>query len=57
VAKHTRTVTDQAQDGTVIDQSPAEGVEVDKGRRVVIVVAKFKAAPTPGPAPPGTPGQ
>jgi beta-lactam-binding protein with PASTA domain len=57
VVKHTRTVTDQTQDGTVIDQSPGEGVDVDKGRKVVIVVAKFKAAPAPAPTPPAAPGQ
>jgi eukaryotic-like serine/threonine-protein kinase len=57
VVKHTRTVSDQTQDGNVIDQSPGEGVEVDKGRKVVIVVAKFQAAPAPAPTPPAAPGQ
>jgi serine/threonine-protein kinase len=53
VVKHTRTVDTEADDGNVIDQSPAEGAEVDKGRKVVIVVGKFKAQTTPSP----TPGQ
>jgi beta-lactam-binding protein with PASTA domain len=41
----------------VIDQHPGEGVEVDKGRRVVIVVGKFRAQTTPAPTPPATPPQ
>jgi eukaryotic-like serine/threonine-protein kinase len=49
--KHTRTVANQDEDGNVIDQSPAGGTEVDKGRQVVIVVGKLKAQPTPTPAP------
>jgi serine/threonine-protein kinase len=31
-------VTDSAEDGKVIDQRPAAGVQVDKGRTVVIIV-------------------
>jgi eukaryotic-like serine/threonine-protein kinase len=55
--KRNRTVTDQTQDGNVIAQHPGEGVEVDKGRKVVIVVGKFKSQTTPAPTPPaaGTP--
>jgi eukaryotic-like serine/threonine-protein kinase len=55
VVKHTRTVDNQDEDGNVIDQSPAGGSEVDKGRQVVIVVGKFKAQTTPTP-PPVQPG-
>jgi serine/threonine-protein kinase len=42
-----RTVDDKSQDGKVVDQSPAAGVEVDKGKSVSIVVGKFKAPATP----------
>ena len=49
--KRERTVTAQTDDGNVIDQQPGEGVEVDKGRKVVIVVGKFKAPTTPAPGP------
>jgi eukaryotic-like serine/threonine-protein kinase len=49
--KRERTVTTQTDDGNVIAQHPGEGVEVDKGRKVVIVVGKFKAQITPNPAP------
>jgi beta-lactam-binding protein with PASTA domain len=50
-------VADPAQDGQVIDQRPAAGVEVDEGRVVVIVVGALveeeQLAPLePDPAPP-----
>jgi eukaryotic-like serine/threonine-protein kinase len=51
---HERSVSDQNQDGIVIDQRPASG-KVDKGTTVVIVVGKFKqrqqtqTAPSSGP--------
>jgi beta-lactam-binding protein with PASTA domain/tRNA A-37 threonylcarbamoyl transferase component Bud32 len=50
-------VTDPAQDGQVIDQRPAAGVEVDPGRQVVIVVGALveeeQLAPVePPPEPP-----
>jgi serine/threonine-protein kinase len=51
VGKHTRSVTDEADDGNVVDQSPAGGTQVDKGSSVVIVVGKFKAQTTPTPSP------
>jgi beta-lactam-binding protein with PASTA domain len=53
-------VTDPSQDGQVIDQRPAAGVEVDQGREVVIVVGALveqeQLAPVePDPAPPVEP--
>ena len=50
-------VSDPAQDGQVIDQRPAAGVEVERGREVVIVVGALveqeQLAPVePDPAPP-----
>jgi eukaryotic-like serine/threonine-protein kinase len=50
-------VADPSQDGQVIDQRPAAGVEVDQGREVVIVVGALveqeQLAPVePDPAPP-----
>jgi serine/threonine-protein kinase len=49
--KRERTVTTQTDDGNVIAQHPGQGVQVDKGRKVVIVVGKFKAQTTPTPTP------
>ena len=48
-----RTVSDPAQDGVVIDQRPAAGVELEEGRGVVIVVGLLEPQPegetlTPG---------
>jgi eukaryotic-like serine/threonine-protein kinase len=34
-------VTDTAQDGQVIDQRPAAGTEVEKGRPVVIIIGRL----------------
>jgi beta-lactam-binding protein with PASTA domain len=53
-------VSDPAQDGQVIDQRPAAGVEVEPGRQVVIVVGALveeeQLAPVePDPAPPAEP--
>ncbi len=31
-------VTDPSQDGTVTDQRPAAGIEIEKGRAVVLLV-------------------
>jgi serine/threonine-protein kinase len=51
-------VSDPAQDGQVIDQRPGTGVEVDRGREVVIVVGALveeeelaPVEPDPAPAP------
>jgi eukaryotic-like serine/threonine-protein kinase len=48
-------VPDRAQDGKVIDQRPAAGTEVEKGRPVVIIIGVFVEAdvitPGEGPAP------
>jgi eukaryotic-like serine/threonine-protein kinase len=50
-------VEDPSQDGQVIDQRPAAGVEVDPGREVVIVVGALveqeELAPVEPEAPPG----
>jgi len=50
-------VTDRAQDGKVIDQRPAAGTEVEKGRPVVVIIGVFVEAEviTPGENPPETP--
>jgi beta-lactam-binding protein with PASTA domain len=52
-------VTDPAQDGKVIDQRPAAGVQVESGRAVVIVVGVLvepdvltPGEPEPQPEPP-----
>ena len=60
-ARRERTVTSKDQDGQVLSQSPAAGVEADEGATVVIVVGKFKeekTTPTPPPParPPAPPG-
>jgi eukaryotic-like serine/threonine-protein kinase len=50
-------VSDRAQDGKVIDQRPAAGTEVQKGRPVVIIIGAFVEADviTPGEDPSTTP--
>ena len=55
--KRERTVTDEGDDGKVVDQRPGGGSEANKGDTVVIVVGKFKApktttSPPPAEAPP-----
>jgi eukaryotic-like serine/threonine-protein kinase len=47
VVTDTQEVTDQAQDGVVLDQDPGAGTRVQKGSRVTIVVGRFVAPPTP----------
>jgi serine/threonine-protein kinase len=53
-ARRERVVDDQSQDGIVIDQRPAAGVELERGRSVLIVVGTFEepAAPPPAQPPP-----
>src|SRR3954471_13517123 len=51
--KRTRTVTDEGDDGNVVDQRPGAGVQADEGDSVVIVVGKFKETTTPTPPPAG----
>ncbi len=50
-------VSDRAQDGKVIDQRPAAGTEVEKGRPVVIIIGVFVEPDviTPGEGPAPTP--
>ena len=48
-------VTDTAQDGVVLDQSPAPDEERRQGSRVTIVVGRLDAAATPTPTPTATP--
>ncbi len=50
--KRQRTVTDQGEDGQVVDQRPGAGVQAEEGDTVVIVVGKFKQTTTPSPSPP-----
>ena len=50
-----QTVTDAAQDGVVLDQSPAADEERRQGARVTIVVGRLEAAATPTPTPTATP--
>jgi serine/threonine-protein kinase len=46
-------VTDQSQDGLVIEQSPRAGTRIKKGQRVTVSVGHFTApaATTPSPSP------
>jgi beta-lactam-binding protein with PASTA domain len=41
-ARSDRTVSDESQDGLVIDQRPGAGAEVDPGAQVVIIVGVFE---------------
>jgi serine/threonine-protein kinase len=50
-----QTVTDPAQDGVVLEQSPAPDEERRQGSRVTIVVGRAEAAATPTPTPTATP--
>jgi beta-lactam-binding protein with PASTA domain/predicted Ser/Thr protein kinase len=50
-----QTVTDPAQDGVVLEQSPAADEERRQGSRVTIVVGRAEAAATPTPTPTATP--
>jgi beta-lactam-binding protein with PASTA domain len=47
-------VTDGAEDGKVIDQRPAAGVQVDKGRTVVIIVGVLVKSDEITPGAPGS---
>jgi serine/threonine-protein kinase len=50
-------VTDPGQDGRVIDQRPAAGTEVERGRQVVIIIGELveEDVITPGEPPEGSP--
>jgi eukaryotic-like serine/threonine-protein kinase len=48
-------VTDEAENGVVLDQSPAPDEERRQGSRVTIVVGRLDAAATPTPTPTATP--
>jgi beta-lactam-binding protein with PASTA domain len=51
-----QTVTDPAQDGIVLDQSPAADEQRRKGSRVTIVVGRAATAtPSPSASPTATP--
>jgi beta-lactam-binding protein with PASTA domain len=41
-ARSERTVSDEGQDGVVIDQRPGAGAEVEPGSQVVIIVGVFE---------------
>ena len=45
VSRRERSVDSEDEDGEVIEQRPGEGVEVDKGHTVVIVVGVFEPPP------------
>jgi serine/threonine-protein kinase len=47
----TRTVTDQTQDGLVLEQRPAPGSKVAKGAPVRVIVGQFQAPTTTGGGP------
>jgi beta-lactam-binding protein with PASTA domain/predicted Ser/Thr protein kinase len=51
VSDSDRPVTDPAQDGFVIEQTPAAGQTAPKGSRVRIVIGKLSTKPTPTPSP------
>jgi beta-lactam-binding protein with PASTA domain len=55
VSDSDRPVTDPAQDGLVIEQTPAAGSNAPKGSRVRIVIGKLSTKPTPTPSPTPTP--
>jgi serine/threonine-protein kinase len=55
VSDSDRPVTDPAQDGVVIEQTPAAGENAPKGSRVRIVIGKLATKPTPTPSPTPTP--
>jgi beta-lactam-binding protein with PASTA domain len=55
VNERKRPVTDPAQDGVVIEQSPEAGGTAPKGSKVTIVVGELSAQPTPTPSPTPTP--
>ena len=50
-----QTVTDEAEDGVVLEQSPAPDEERRQGSRVTIVVGRLDVAATPTPTPTATP--
>ncbi|HEY7454420.1 MAG TPA: PASTA domain-containing protein, partial [Thermoleophilaceae bacterium] len=50
-----RPVTDPEQDGTVLEQRPGAGVQVDEGREVVIVIGVLEPDDTLEEAPGATP--
>jgi serine/threonine-protein kinase len=55
VVKRESPVTDEAQDGLVVDQSPDAGVKVDKDSSVVIFVGAFEETDTLQPQEPTSP--
>ena len=54
-SRQERPVTDEAQDGVVIEQRPGAGTEVDQGGQVVIVIGVLQQDDTLEPAPPESP--
>ncbi len=57
VAQRFQTVSDQAQNDTVLRQSPAAGATAKKGSTVTIVVGRFEATTTTTPTVPTPPGR
>lgn len=50
-----RSVTDETQDGIVLEQRPASGTELEQGKSVVIIVGKYTPPPDPGTLTPDEP--
>jgi serine/threonine-protein kinase len=55
VRTSTQAVTDQTQDGVVVDERPVAGTKLDRGAPVRIVVGRFTVPTTPTTPPPTTP--
>jgi eukaryotic-like serine/threonine-protein kinase len=55
VREREQPVTDPAQDGVVVEQSPEAGGTAPEGSRVTIVIGKLSTKPTPTPSPTPTP--
>jgi beta-lactam-binding protein with PASTA domain len=55
VSRQERPVTDESQDGVVIEQRPGAGTQVDQGTQVVIVIGVLQQEDTLEPVPPAEP--
>jgi eukaryotic-like serine/threonine-protein kinase len=55
VSRQERPVTDESQDGVVIEQRPGAGAQVDQGAQVVIVIGVLEQDDTLEPVPPASP--
>ena len=48
-------MTDPSQDGVAIDQRPTAGIEIEKGKQVVVIVGVLIQDDTVTPGEPGSP--